>query len=156
MQPGTGPPISGTSAPQPKHLTSPTWRGYPEATPAVGDQRRRPPCCPCSASTAEPCRQGTWSGYRRQSAVLSALTSASLPSSLTRAPPVRPRAHMGSSPGGPVTVTTGVRALAVIRTREAACLPLASGGALSPRGSLVPPGSGAGFAAPAAAAPRPA
>jgi hypothetical protein len=39
-----------------------------------------------------------------------------LPSSLTRAAPVRPIAHIISSAGCPVTVTTGVRAFAVILT----------------------------------------
>jgi hypothetical protein len=48
-------------------------------------------------------------------AALIALTAASLPSSLTRAAAVRPSAHMVSSAGVPVTVTTGVRALAVDR-----------------------------------------
>jgi metallophosphoesterase (TIGR03767 family) len=58
-----------------------------------------------SAGVAQRCRL----------AAFSAPTSASLPSSLTCATAVRPSAHSVSSAGVPVTVTTGVRALAVSR-----------------------------------------
>src|SRR5215471_19335961 len=59
---------------------------------------------------------GMLAGQVRQLACVSLRTSGSLPSSRTRAAVVRPRAHSVSSAGSPVTVTTGVLALAVIRT----------------------------------------
>ena len=55
-----------------------------------------------------------------QDAAVSAATSGSLPASATLAAAVRPNAHMVSSAGDPVTVTTGARALAMIRTGPAA------------------------------------
>jgi hypothetical protein len=63
-----------------------------------------------------PGRTETRAGQARQSAWVSLRTSGSLPSSRTRAALVRPSAHSVSSAGSPVTVTIGVRALAVIRT----------------------------------------
>ena len=53
----------------------------------------------------------------RQEAALSAATSGSPPSNRTSAALVRPMHQRVSSAAGPVTVTTGVLALAVIRTR---------------------------------------
>jgi metallophosphoesterase (TIGR03767 family) len=54
----------------------------------------------------------------RHAGAVSFSIAVSLPSSLTCAADVRPMAHMVSSAGLPVTVTTGVLARAVIRTRR--------------------------------------
>ena len=72
----------------------------------------------------------------RQRTSASRRSAASVPSSRTCAAAVRPSAHRVSSAGLPVTVTTGVRALAVIRTRAPA-----GSGPTSSRTSSTPTGA---------------